>query len=160
ITINDILKMDEMKDAYSLAGSTGNIRKVNSTTVLDAPDGIKFLKGNEFVLTTMYPFFRDEDKIEGIIEELALRNISVLGLKLDRYLSKLSTAAIKIANLYHLPIIALPPEKSWIELMVPIMSEILKINNRQLIKSRDINKQFTQILLMDSDLKDIAELLY
>lgn len=160
ITINDILEMEEMNDAYTLAGSTGNVRKVNSITVLDAPDGIRFLKGSEFVLTTMYPFFRDEDKIEGIIEELALRNISGLGLKLNRYLNKLSTAAIKVANQYNLPIIVLPPEKPWIELMVPIMSEILKINNRQLIKSREINKQFTQILLMDSDLKEIAELLY
>ncbi len=160
ITMEQVMAMEEMQGAYYIAGFHGRHRKVNSTTVLDAPDGIRFLKGNEFVFSTMYPYFKDREKIKDIIEELALRNISGLGLNLDQYLNKLPLEAKKMADKYKLPVIILPPEKAWIDMMIPIMSEVLKINNRQLIKSRDINKQFTKALLLDSSLKEIAELLY
>ncbi|PAV28353.1 hypothetical protein CIL05_17110 [Virgibacillus profundi] len=158
--VRDIMEMDEMNGAYFLAGSNGRDRIVKSTTVLDAPDGIRFLKGTELVFSTMYPFSHLESGLELIIQDLALRNVSGLGLKLNRYISKLPDPVIKIADEYKFPIISLPPEKSWADLMLPIMSEILKINNRQLIQSKEVNHQFTKMLLSNSNLQQVAELLY
>lgn len=159
ITIKEILNMKEMSQSRIIAGAKGVERVVKSTTVLDAPDGIKWLKGKELVFTSTYPLLNSQERLDILIQELATRNVSGLGLKLDRYLTSLPDVMIKAANDYAIPIILIPNEKSWIDLMNPITSELLKFRTRQLIRSEEINKNFTRVLLADSSLEQIAELL-
>lgn len=159
LTIKEILNMKEMKQSRIIAGANGIDRIVNSTTVLDAPDGIKWLKGMELAFTTTYPLLNSQERLDVLIKELAIRNVSGLGLKLNRYMTDLPTAMIEAANEYAFPIISLPDEKAWVDLMNPIMSEILKLRTRRLIRSEEINKNFTNVLLANSSLDQIAELL-
>ncbi|MFD1040476.1 PucR family transcriptional regulator [Virgibacillus byunsanensis] len=160
VKIKDILKMSEMKGTTILAGQNGLDRIVESTTVLDAPDAIKWLKGKELAFTSTYPLLNSEERLDVMIQELAIRNVSGLGVKLNRYMKKLPDEMISAANEYNFPIICLPNEKAWIDLITPIMSKILKLRTNRLIRSEEVNKCFTNALLANTSVEDMLKLLY
>src|SRR5690606_25076947 len=56
LTVQSIMQMAVMNGASVLAGRAGLQRNVKAATVLDAPDAINWLRGEELVLTSTYPF--------------------------------------------------------------------------------------------------------
>ena len=86
ITLRSLLETDFFAKTKVLAGKKGLDKEVSSVTVIDAPEGVKWLKGGELALTTAYSIKDDVDKQVQLIEELAKTNSSGLGIKL-RYLN-------------------------------------------------------------------------
>lgn len=161
LTLRDILKMKEMEGVEILAGHGGLDRKVTSATVMDAPDGIPWIKGNEFLFTSTYPLHREpKQNLVKYIEDLAKKNVAALGVKLNRYMNELPDEMLSTANKWDFPIIAIPFEKAWIDYILPIMSAILNQRSYQLMRSEEINRSFTNVLMTNSSLDDIAELLH
>jgi purine catabolism regulator len=160
ITVMDVLDMTVMKGAVVLAGSSGLQRGVTSATVLDAPDGVKWLKGMEFAFTTTYSIKEFPDDLHTLVQELADRNVSALGVKLNRFILELPESMLQKADELGLPIISLPFEKAWIEFITPIMSEILNKRASQLLYSDGINRNFTDALLANASMDHIANLIF
>ncbi|KQL49977.1 hypothetical protein AN963_09955 [Brevibacillus choshinensis] len=160
LAIREILLMKEMEHATLLAGSLGIDRIVQSTTVLDAPDAIKWLKGNELALTSTYPLLQSPEQLDHLVEELVNRNVAGLGVKLNRYIKKIPETMLQTANEMGFPIISLPSEKAWIEFINPILTEILNHRAKHLLHSEEIHQSFTRILLANSDMEELAELIH
>src|SRR5690606_2920660 len=120
LTVQSIMQMAVMNGASVLAGRAGLQRNVKAATVLDAPDAINWLRGEELVLTSTYPF--RHSSLDELVERLVSRNVSALGLKLNRYLKELPEAMIERADALGLPIISLPVDIAWTDLIQPIIS--------------------------------------
>jgi sugar diacid utilization regulator len=162
LTVRDILQMKEMEGVEILAGHGGLDRIVTSATVMDAPDGIPWIKGNEFMFTSMYPIHREsrENQVR-YIEDLAGRNVAALGVKLKRYMQELPEELVNTANKWNFPIVAVPYDKAWIDYINPIMTAILNDRSYQLMRSEEIYRSFTNALMTaDSSLDDIGQLLH
>ena len=54
ITVREALERSPLKGAKVLTGDVGLDRTISAVTVMDAPDVINWLKGNEFVITSGY----------------------------------------------------------------------------------------------------------
>lgn len=157
-TVRDMLELEVLKSLKIVAGHQGLDKKVANITFLDAPDAINWIRGHEFIITTLY-LFRDIEKQLTLINCLAEKNVSALGIKLNRFVYNLSDEVIELANNHSLPLISIPYEKAWVDLIDPIMAEIL---NRQLVfleKLNSIRKLFTQEVLEGGKLPSIAKLL-
>ncbi|MBP1988499.1 PucR family transcriptional regulator [Paenibacillus eucommiae] len=160
LNLSDILKMDIMDGTEVLAGHKGLHRQVTSATVMDAPDGMPWIKGMELLFTSTYPFHKETaHNLNHFIEELARRNVAGLGVKLNRYMKEIPAAMLKAADDLAFPIISIPFEKAWIEYTNPILSEILNDRSIRLIRSEEINRNFTKVLLSNSNLEQICQLL-
>ena len=160
VTVGSILKMEAMKRSSLLAGESGLDRLVTSATVLDAPDAVHWLKGNELAFTSTYPLQNLTSGLGALVEEFVQRNVSGLGVKLNRYMTKMPADMLERADRLGFPIIALPEEVAWIDLITPIMSSILDTEARDLIRSEEVQAGFTNILLSNPGLADIARLLH
>ena len=160
VTVGTILKMEAMARSSLLAGESGLDRMVTSATVLDAPDAVHWLKGNELAFTSTYPLQNLTSGLDALVEEFVQRNVSGLGVKLNRYMTKMPADMLERADSLGFPIIALPEEIAWIDLITPIMLSILDTGARDLIKSEEIQAGFTNILLSNTGLEDIARLLH
>lgn len=155
-TVKDLLSLDVLGDLEVLAGEDSLNKVVTNVTVFDAPDAIEWIRGGEFVITTLYPFRETSDQLR-LISDLAAKNASALGIKLKRFVNSLAPEVIDLANKHSLPLLKIPYNKAWVDLINPIMAEIL---NRQLVmlqKSNSIRRSFIQEVLEGGKLKSIAK---
>lgn len=158
LTVRSMLDLEALDTLSVVAGQRGLDKKVADITFLDAPDAIKWIRGGEFIITTLY-LYRDIEEQIKLIDHLAQKNVSALGIKLHRYVHSLTDEVIELANNLSLPLISIPNEKAWVDLINPVMAELL---NRQLVileKSNSIRRLFTEEVLEGRKLQSIAKLL-
>jgi purine catabolism regulator len=158
LTVRDMLDLEALKSLRVIAGCKGLNNKVQNITFLDAPDAIMWIRGNEFIITTLYLFRTTDEQLE-LIERLASQRVSALGIKQDRFIHGLSPEVLELANKRSLPLLSIPYEKAWVDLINPVMAELL---NRQLVileKSNAIRRLFTRLVLEGGTLQSIAKLL-
>lgn len=158
--ISDILSISTMNGATVLAGHTGLNKTLKSATVIDAPDAIEWLKSDEMVFTSTYPLRKLADKLDTFIRELHEREVAGLGVKLTRYMTELPETTLQIADDLGFPIISLPSDIAWIDLIKPIVTNFFEDDNRNLAAYDGISSSFTRMLLSNSSLKDIINILY
>ena len=159
LSVEDVLQFDAMAGATLIAGAGGLDRPVRSATVLDAPDGAAWLQGDELAFTSTYPLVGLVDRLDGFVQSLAERGVSGLGVKLNRYITEIPPEVIALADRLAFPIISLPHDVSWIELINPIVTSVMRHEANRLRRSQSIHGGFTETLIARSRLEDLAGLL-
>ena len=117
ICVNDLLNVPGLSDLNVVAGQNGLGRQINTVTLLDAPDGPKWLKGGEFVLTSAYIFNNNYELLEEYILALIEQNASGLGVKTGRFLNSIPDQIIEIAGNNQFPIIQIPYKFVWTDII-------------------------------------------
>src|SRR5699024_7673151 len=125
-------------------------------------DGYDWCKEGDFIITTGYPFVQDhmEEGLMHLLKILVEKNCSGIGIKLGRYIPSMPSQAITFAEQNNLPIISLPNQLSWSDIIYPIVSRINKKQLRELENTHQVYEQFHQHLKKQGDLQDIAQLLH
>ncbi|PLT33110.1 PucR family transcriptional regulator [Bacillus sp. V5-8f] len=159
ITLREIMNMPCLSRAQVIAGASGIDRHVSSVTVTDVPDFYQWLRGNEFILTTGFAFQGNAESLVKSIPFLKEANVSGLGIKFNRYLTQLPDTVATVADELGVPIISIPYECSWTDIINPIMTEIINLQAAQLERSNHIRKQLIEQVLGHGGLLEIARLL-
>lgn len=121
ISLKNLLGTEFFSNSRVLAGEKGIYKKVNSVTVIDSPEGVKWLKGGELALTTAYSIKDDEKKQVEMIEELERAKSSGLGIKL-RYLNNTIPDKMKMkADELGFTIFQVDETYSWLDIISFIM---------------------------------------
>ena len=147
-----------------LAGEPFLENQLTGVTSFDSPDGYKWLRPGEFVLTTGFPFVvPQETAAEGLIRLIdALAQIGTPGfaIKLGRYISALPEAVIRHANQRKMPILSFPMEKAWSDVIVPVVRHINDRQRMELEKTHAIYERFHQFLTAGEQVSSLPRLLY
>ena len=139
-----------------MAGSGGLDNAVRHVTVIDAPDAVEWLRGGEIVLTTAYHIKDDPSAQVRLIDALARKKVACLGIKLRRFLDGLSEDALARANEERLPIVQVPFELAWIDIINPILSDVMDRQTRLLEQSWEVHQRFLDTVLNGGDIKSVA----
>ena len=94
---------------------------------MDAPGGYEWIRGDELVLTSAYFLAKDKDIQTELMPQLSRLGVAAVALKLRRFLDAMPEVMIEHANEYHIPLIELPYSVAWIDVINPVMSEILNL---------------------------------
>lgn len=156
ITVEDVMQLDAMQGVDVIAGAEGLGRNLNSVTVLDAPDAVSWLKGHELVLTSTFPLMRRRRELDRIVDDMAARRVAGLGVKLNRFMTELPSAMLRRADAVQLPILSLPLEIAWIDLINPIFSQVMARNGALVERSEPIRNSFNELLLSGADLHEFV----
>ena len=138
ICVRDILKSESFKGFELLAGHGGLDNQIQGIAVMDAPDGFKWTHGRELLITTGYVFTQNPGLIEEIIESGDLKKISAAGIKLGRFVNEIPEHVIAAFNEYHIPLIRIPLEYSWMGIMNQLNVLVMNQSIRQ-FNIRNIN---------------------
>lgn len=111
--------MPTLSDLKVIAGQNGLDRQISTVTLLDAPDGPKWLKGEEFVLTSAYIFNNSYEQFETYILALIENKASGLGIKTGRFLSAIPDRILNIATSNRFPIVQIPYNLVWTDIIAP-----------------------------------------
>lgn len=117
VTINEIITSHGLEDFEIIAGEKGIEREVRTVTVLDAPDGPKWLKGQELILTSAYLFENDDQLMKDYINDLIKVGSSGLGIKMGRFISSIPKEIILMADCHDFPILKIPHELVWTDII-------------------------------------------
>lgn len=159
LEISDILRADYFKDFRVLAGHKGLNKQIQGIAILDAPDGYKWTKGRELVVSSGYIFQANPNLFEEYLKDKSFKEISGMAIKVDRYLKKIDQKILDKFDEYEIPLIYVPNEPSWMDIMnhlnVLVMNDKIKqfkiegISKKTMsdisYQNRKINKILNQI---------------
>jgi purine catabolism regulator len=134
VSIREILKDKYFKKYQVLAGEKGLDREVQAVALFDAPDGYKWFKGKEFVITTGY-LLQETECFVDVLKFLHSHNSAGMGIKVDRYIKKIPDEVIQLCNEIDMPLIGIPFNEAWIDVINAVNSIAV---NRFITKLIDI----------------------
>lgn len=123
LAVGEALEQGLLGDARLLAGAQGLDRIVRYVTIMDAPDIVDWLLGEEMLCSNIYLLRDDPDAQVRLVERLAGHNTSALVIK-RRWVTEVPPGMFAVADEARLPLIEVPNQVRWIEVMGPVMAAI------------------------------------
>lgn len=159
ITVEDALNLEALKRVEVVAGYKGIDSIIKSVNVMEVPDILDWVKQGEFLLTTIYSIKDDEEALNNLIPRLAENNLAGLGVKPGRYIEEIPQVMIEQANKFDFPLLELPYEVSFSELIESILLTILDKQANFLKHSLNMHENLMEVALEGGGLSKIADTL-
>ena len=159
VKVKDALKIGGLKGAKVLSGHGGLNNEIKHVDVIEMPDIVKWLRSNTLMLTTFYAFKDDKEAQINIIRKMAEAGVAGLVIDPRIYLGKLPEEILQLSDELNLPIIELPHEVGYIDVITPIVNTILDWESQLYSKSKQMNELFTNIILKKGSFQGISDTL-
>ncbi|MEW6621523.1 MAG: PucR family transcriptional regulator ligand-binding domain-containing protein [Bacillota bacterium] len=160
ISVAEVLLLPPFENANVIAGKKGLSRIIKGVTVVDTPDVGQWLKGGELLLTTAYVIKEQPEKLNQLIKDVHCKQAAAIAIKLKRFINNVPKSVIALADELNLPLIEIPFQISWIDIISPVTSEIVK---RQMTlyaeDTNEIQQKLLQNLFSGGDINSVIYLL-
>lgn len=129
IIVENLFKIKQLSKFEIIAGKNGLSRPVDIVTVMEVPEVVNYLNGNDFLITSLYAIGNDKEKQCELVKSLIITNSACLGIKLGKYVDTICDEAIGIANDNNFPILIIPHNVTYIDIIMNVMNLILTDKN-------------------------------
>lgn len=123
--VRELLDIYQLKDIKVLAGMGGLENRVGTVTVMEVPETTRYLRGEDFLITSLYSVGNDAEKQCELVRSLLETKSACLAIKLGKYAERLSDEMLEIANQNEFPILFIPPDMTYIQIIMSVMNSIL-----------------------------------
>lgn len=159
LRLREIMSMPVFQGFRLVAGEGGIDREVGTVSVMDAPDIYKWMKGGEFLITSGYVVKDCPEYIRSLIINLDKGGAAALGVKFDRFIHEFPEDALKAADELNFPIVSIPYEFAFTDVIDPVLWEVVDRQSRRLLYSERIHEAFTRMVLKDEEIPAILAFL-
>ena len=123
--VSDVLKLSVMRGVRVVAGEEGLFRKVEHVTVMEVPEIKRWLKGNDFLITSFYSVRKSEEDQCALIRDLA-DTCCCIAVKTGQYVKTVAESVKRAADEVGLPVLEIPGELAYIDIIVNVMNLIFE----------------------------------
>lgn len=156
--VKDLLALESMKDAEVLSGQHYIHNVIEGVTIMEGPDIANWIKGGEVILTSLYSIRNfNENEQKDFISNLAEKRVSALVIK--QHSEEISDLLLEAGEKSRMPIIHLPQDVPFVDVMYPIMGELFNNQVTKLQYYKEIHDRFTALSLADKGLEKIIHTL-
>ncbi len=156
ITIREALSLGTVNRLNVVGGQSGLDRVIKLVNVIEVPDIMDWLMDGEFLLTTGYPFREYPQLLTLLIPRMAERGGAGLAIKPKRYIHEIPAELIKSANDHGIPLLEVPYDLSFSEILAPVLGVIFNKQNKILQKLDQAHKKLMDIVLHGSPLEGLC----
>jgi purine catabolism regulator len=163
LTVRELMTLPSLAGAEIVAGTGGLDQGVRWVNVMEVPDILPWVKPNELLLTTGFPLRYagggqsvDPDALTELVDGLAHRGVTALGVKTGRYLDELPPGMLAAANRHDLPLLVLPRGAAFDEVMSDVFTQLVDRQSWALDVADRLHRALTAIVLEGGDLPQIA----
>jgi DNA-binding PucR family transcriptional regulator len=160
VQVADLLRLSEFAGTTVVAGHDGLDRVVARANVMEVPDIVEWVKPQELLLTTGYPL-RDVPggvaRLAALIAALDAKGVAAVGVKLHRYLEELPADMLAAADAAGLPILLLPDDVAFDDLLGAIMGEVLGGQSALLAGTDAVDRLLLPLVLAGGGLDDLID---
>ena len=159
LSVAELLEVPRLAGATVLAGGSGLDRVVRGVSVLEVPDILPWVKPEQLLLSTAFALRpasdADQGKLLRLIEDLNSRQLSGLAVQLGA--DVLPAQVIKRADELGFPILRLPDEVVFDEVLANVFGLLLDRQNQVLTQSDALHQAIANIVLGGGGLPQIAD---
>ncbi|MBW3605360.1 MAG: PucR family transcriptional regulator ligand-binding domain-containing protein [Actinobacteria bacterium] len=156
VPLRDVLSVPALAGYRIAAGARGLDRMVRRMNVMEVPDILPWVKPNEFLLTTAYPFREQPEQLSSLVPALADRELSGLGVKLGRYLDRLPPDLVAHADRLDFPVVELASHVRYDDVLQQTLTRILDHQVSALSVSERVHHTLAEIVLSGGSLPEVA----
>ncbi len=156
ISVNEALSLNVMKKLKLVGGKNGVNRIIKFINVIEVPDISEWIMDGEFLLTTGYSFREHPEKMRELIPELAKRGGAGLAMKPRRFIREIPEDIKRDADRYEVPLLEIPFDLSFAEIISPILEVISNKQNVLLKQLEFAHKELIELVLQGSSLQEIC----
>ncbi len=158
LTLREALNtIEPLRQSRVVAGERGLDNIVQFVNVMEVPDILNWVHPGELLVTTMYPLRDNAAEIQHLIPRLAEKQLAGLAVNPLAYISEFPECMIQAANELGFPLIQLPQNVSFIDIIQPLTSKLLALQANELMQSGNIHRQFIDLVLNGGGYSDIAQ---
>ncbi len=159
MTVSDVLKIPSLQRLQVLAGHAGLNRQITTVSVMDAPDIYAWMNGGEFLITSAYPVKDNVPYLSPLIEKLDAAGVAAFGVKISRFIGQLPQSAIDTANRLGLPLISIPEDYAFTDIINPVLYSIVDEQASMLVQSESIHRAFIGLAIRAAHPHEILNVL-
>ncbi|MBW6462560.1 MAG: PucR family transcriptional regulator ligand-binding domain-containing protein [Firmicutes bacterium] len=111
----------------------------------------------EFLLTTGYSFREYPELMQSLIPRMGQANSAALAIKTKRYMNEIPNDIIKCANEHGIPLLEVPYDLSFSEIIAPILGVVFNKQNKILQKLEQAHKKLMDLALNGSPLEELCK---
>jgi purine catabolism regulator len=147
ITVNEALEIGGLRKGEVIAGRDGLDNVIQHVSVIEVPDAFRWFRGYELWLTA---FFNLKDNIQAqvqMIEEIWKRKSAGLVICYpDTYMRGISTDLVDKADSLKIPVILVPEDVAYIDVISPLLEEILARETKKIRYAFSVHERLTNIV--------------
>lgn len=160
ISIEDLLRLDVMKNCDLIAGFRGGRNTISRINIMADPDIIEWTSPGEFLLTTAYFFKKDNiDEQKDLIKECASKNLAGIGIKIIPYIDELPYEVIELANDLSFPIIDIHHSIPLSDIMMDAFKEIFNKQASLLERLEKVHEKLMSAMLKGNGLEELTNII-
>lgn len=129
--VRELLEIYQIKDMKVVTGAGGLDNRVGTVTVMEVPEVAQFLRGDDFLITSLYSIGNDVEKQCRLVKDLLKTKSACLAIKLGKYAKKISEEMLEIADKNDFPILLIPSDMTYIQIIMSVMNVILTEKNME-----------------------------
>jgi PucR family transcriptional regulator, purine catabolism regulatory protein len=159
LTVRETLAMEIFKDCRLLTGEAGLDNRVKNINILEILDDLSHLEPGEFLVTTAFNLSLQSSQQQlAMMEEFIDKKIAVLAIQTGIYLQEVPAPLVNKAKVFNLPIIELPADMSFRDIIRFLLKELLEKETANLDFRQKVNRQLMETYLAKGMLPMIATL--
>ncbi|WP_404455372.1 PucR family transcriptional regulator [Virgibacillus necropolis] len=124
MNIKEALMIGDLKAGKVIAGNKGITREISSIEVMEVPEVLSWVTPGILVMTVFYSIKDDPNKQTNIVQTLIDKDASGIVIKLGRFINTIPDEMIELANKHAFPIITLPKNVSYINVLTPLYENL------------------------------------
>ena len=159
VSVKEAMSIGGLAKCKIVAGEKGVDRTIKYVTVMEVPDTIQWLKGQDLLLTSLYPIKDDPEAMQTLVTQLHEKGSSALAIKTHRFVEQIPESIIQEANRLDLPIIEIEREISYLDIMTPLMNVILESTAPKQDDYDELFQWITELALGGKGLQAIVQAL-
>ncbi len=159
-TVANLMQLDSMTGSEIIAGECGLWKPISMLNIMEVPDIIDWVQPGDFLLTTAYSFKDHKEGLTTLIDALIEKDIAGFGIKTKRYVDEIPQEAREKAELNEFPIIEIPYDVSFSNILIEGYTQIINAQMSTLIRIDTLHRKFISIMLGGGKLTEITESLY
>jgi len=145
LRVRDALKLEPLNKGRVVAGHGGLSKIVKNVSVIEIPEATKWLKGNELFISAFYSIAKDVEVQKKVIKNHAKHNGSgIIICHFGVWLKEIHPEVKELADQLDFPIVVVPPEIAYIEIISPLMDVILNRQNMKLEFALNVQRELTK----------------
>lgn len=153
----ELLALPLLAESVVLAGGEGLDKMVRQINVMEVPDVTDWVRPGEFLMTTGYPFHNQPGAFLRLIRDLSAKGVVALGVKTKRFLNEIPREVIELANELQFPLIELPVQTVFSDVIREVMELVLSSELRQVAQLQLRMQSITDVLLAGGELSELLE---
>lgn len=159
ITVEEVLTLPAFAGARVIGGQEGLGRVVTNVNVMEVPDILEWIREGDLLLTTGYPIKDDVEAQRTLLPRLAAKDVAAVAFKPKRYIDTVPGHMVDAADEHGLPLLELPLEVSFSELISAVLAQIVNRQARFVQLGMAVHRKFMDLIVEGGGLEEIASAL-